>query len=84
LDAIEKKLKNDQNKNKRERLRKFHNLRKLRKARDIASRHLTKRYTTNFLIRNIGNTNVNEFSEKQTTNALSVTIYSWAKKYMED
>ncbi len=75
MDAIERKL-------YRERKRKCKLLRKFRKARDTASKHLTKPYTCKFLRRQIRRNDL-DWIEVNSEDKLAVAIYEWCKENTE-
>lgn len=73
MDAIERKI-------KRERVRKYKLLRKFRQARDIASKHVHRRYTCNFLRSKIGNWNEFDWFQVNTKNQLAIKIFEWSER----
>ncbi len=75
MDAIERKL-------YRERKRKYKLLRKFRKARDIASKHLTKPYTCKFLRRQIRRNEL-DWIDSNLKDDLAISIYEWCKENTE-
>lgn len=77
MDVIEKKIKHERNK-------KYHLLRKFRKARDTASKHLRKEYSCNFLRKQITRSEEFDWFSRHSKNELAVKIYEWCKKNIED
>lgn len=76
MDVIEKKI-------KRERKRKYRLLRKFQKSRDIATRHLNKSYTCNYLRRQILSNDL-DWIESKSKNYMVLKIYEWCKRNTED
>lgn len=81
MDAIERAQKCADKREKRARHYQYRLLRKVRKARDIASKHLTKQYPVTQLIVRMKLNNTVDWMESSTKDELALDMYKWAKKF---
>lgn len=77
MDVIDKKI-------MRERKKRYKALVKLRKARDIASKHLEVTVPCLYFYRNIKNHDKVDWLNDNSVNSLSVIFYEFAQKHLED
>lgn len=75
MDVITRKI-------KRDRKRRYLLLRKFRKARDLASKHLIKLYPSKYLCRQIRQDEL-DWIDAHSKNTMAIGIYEWAKKNKE-